>query len=356
LISLIPKFGYRKSLLIGVMLEITACILMAVSPSFLTARLFFVLIGSSFAFIKISVYSSVSLVTENVNEHASFISFIDGFFTIGLIVVFWLFGFIMGHWPWTYTYWIIAILCSFGLILLLTTPASEYEPVTKTNDTKHAVIKNTSFARVWRLLVKQSVWMFLLLAFIYVFIEQGLTTWLPTYDEKVLHIISNYSVEIAGLFAAGLVVGKFAAALIIRLFNWQIVLFGCAVFALTILFITIYLSGLLPAHIPHAYNHWSNIPKVAFLIPFFGVAIGPIYPILCSSILSRQSADSQSTMSSLIMISSALGGTIGSRIVGTLFGVFGGLTAIKAPIMPLIIVILLIFPYYHYLKKIVNEE
>ena len=351
LASLIPRLGYKKSLLIGVILEISACVLMAVHPSFITARIFFVMIGLSFAFIKISVYSSVSLITTNENEHASFISLLEGFFTAGLLVVFWLFGFIMGFWPWTYTYWILAILCAVGLILLLTTPLDEYEPYAKQNNTKSVAVKNAGFLKMMRLLTKYVVWFFIILAFAYVFVEQGLTTWLPTYDKRVLHIISSYSVELTGLFAAGLVIGRLSGAIIVKYFNWRVVLMGCAGLALIILLVSIYLSGLLPIHVPKLLSHWGKFPGVAFLLPFVGIAIGPIYPILCSSILSRQPADSQSAMSSLIVIFSALGGTIGSRIVGTLFGLFGGLTAIKVPILPLVVILLFILPYYRQLKK-----
>ena len=52
------------------MLQIAACFLMAAHSSVNTARLFFVMTGTTFALAKISVYSLVNLITDDENEQA----------------------------------------------------------------------------------------------------------------------------------------------------------------------------------------------------------------------------------------------------------------------------------------------
>jgi len=51
-----------------------------------------------------------------------------------------------------------------------------------------------------------------------------------------------------------------------------------------------------------------------------------------------------------------LTGTIGSRIVGTLFDQFGGLTAIKAPLIPIVVLVILLIPYYKMIKRVIAEK
>ncbi|WP_245806524.1 transporter [Francisella halioticida] len=61
---------------------------------------------------------------------------------------------------------------------------------------------------------------------------------------------------------------------------------------------------------------------IALLFPMIGFFIAPIYPTLCSSVLSSQPENLQSAMAGLIIIFSALGGTIGSRIISEIFAHF----------------------------------
>lgn len=73
--------------------------------------------------------------------------------------------------------------------------------------------------------------------------------------------------------------------------------------------------------------------------------MAPIYPTLCSSILSSQPENLQSAMAGLIIIFSALGGTIGSRIISEIFAHFGGVTAFYCVLIPIALLVLLIPPY-----------
>jgi len=61
-------------------------------------------------------------------------------------------------------------------------------------------------------------------------------------------------------------------------------------------------------------------------------------------------------MAGVILLFSALGGTIGSRIVGTLFDQFGGLTAIKAPLIPIIVLVVLLIPYSVKIKRAIAKN
>ncbi len=92
-------------------------------------------------------------------------------------------------------------------------------------------------------------------------------------------------------------------------------------------------------------NSITDVPMLGFILPLIGLFIAPIYPLLNSTVLSSLPKNLHSPMSGLIIIFSALGGTIGSRIVGELFESIGGAKAFYFLLIPmglLIIFVLLI--------------
>ena len=65
-----------------------------------------------------------------------------------------------------------------------------------------------------------------------------------------------------------------------------------------------------------------------------GFFMAPIYPTLCLSVLSSQPENLQSAMAGLIIIFSALGGTIGFRVISKIFVHFEGVIALLVLLIP----------------------
>ena len=72
----------------------------------------------------------------------------------------------------------------------------------------------------------------------------------------------------------------------------------------------------------HAVTGWSTAPLAAFIFPLIGLFLAPIYPAINSVILSNLPAHKHGSMSGLIVVFSALGGTTGSIITGFIFEKF----------------------------------
>jgi fucose permease len=87
----------------------------------------------------------------------------------------------------------------------------------------------------------------------------------------------------------------------------------------------------------------SGVPLLGFILPLIGLFIAPIYPLLNSTVLSSLPKSLHSPMSGLIIIFSALGGTIGSRIVGELFESIGGANAFYFLLIPMGLLIASVF-------------
>ena len=70
-------------------------------------------------------------------------------------------------------------------------------------------------------------------------------------------------------------------------------------------------------------NRLQDVPLLAYAFPLVGLFISPIYPLLNSAVLTALPKKLHSPMVGLIIIFSALGGTLGSRTMGYLFADIG---------------------------------
>lgn len=133
--SFLPKMGIKNSMLIALGLVSIFCFIMPFTDAFWYFKILFAVVGISFALIKISVFTSIGLVTENQKEHTSFMGFLEGFFMIGVLFGNVLFSlFINNHEPkstaWLQVYYILGALSLLSFIFLLFSKLDESEAKT----------------------------------------------------------------------------------------------------------------------------------------------------------------------------------------------------------------------------------
>ena len=343
--SFLPRIGYKKAMLIGLGLVTFACISMYFGNSFSTAKLLFATVGVSFALIKVSIYSLIGTITENQKEHNSLMSNIEGVFMIGVALAYFLFpAFNSDTNPdsWLNVYLLLAFisLLSFGFLFF-----AKFENKTQiiggdlTDD----------FRQMFKLFAKLLTIVFVISAFLFVMIEQGIMTWLPTFNDKVLHLPENISIMMASILAISLAVGRLIAGEITKKINWLWVLVFCIISAmLIVLFVLPKTVGLQVT----AINSLSDIPLIGFAFPLVGLFIAPIYPLLNSVILSALPKHLHSSMTGLIVVFSALGGTLGSRIIGWLFMNKGPENAFYFTLIPMLLLLISFF----ILKKLTSKN
>jgi fucose permease len=330
--SFLPRLGYGRAMMIGFGAVALACIAMPLAPAFATAKLLFFTVGASFALIKVSVYSTIGLLTDDASGHASLLNLIEGLFMVGVLTGYWLFAaFIdpsdVASLQWTRVYWVLAALAAANAALLAT---AKFPPV------PHAagpVRLDRDFAQMIALLWRPAVIVFVISAFLYVLIEQGIGTWLPTFNNEVLHLPQAMSIQATSIFAAALAAGRIGAGLILRRVNWYWLLNGCIVGMGALIVLTLPATRGLE---PQADLSWSSAPLAAFILPMIGLFLAPIYPAINSVILSSLPRERHSAMAGLIVVFSALGGTTGSLITGRTFASFGGETAFLLSLAPMV--------------------
>jgi len=334
--SFLPRFGYKKAMLTGLAIVFGGCLYMIFGNSFFHTKVLFLSIGVSFALIKLSVYSLIGIITNSKKEHSSLMSSVEGFFMVGIAIAYFLFPAFYSDDPnsWLNVYYVLLALIAASFIFLLFSK-TEYEVEATGSNFKEDIMYSL------KLIIIPLVLVFLVSAFLFVMIEQGIMTWLPRFNEKIFMFTDTLSVQMAFIFALSLALGRFLAGYLTKKISWVTLVIICVVIS----------GGILLSVLPQLKVDVSNLDEIAslsdvpllgFILPLIGLFIAPIYPLLNSTVLSSLPKNLHSPMSGLIIIFSALGGTIGSRIVGELFESIGGANAFYFLLIPMVLLIVFV--------------
>jgi FHS family glucose/mannose:H+ symporter-like MFS transporter len=336
--SFLPRFGFKKAMIIGLGLVTAACIAMPIVPAFLTTKLLFLTTGISFALVKVSVYSTLGLITEGKREHASAMNTLEGIFMVGVLFGYALFGSFVEdgvgeNQAWLDVYWVLAFFTGITILVLVFTQFDEEKA-----QHKGASIKEDFFDML-KLVIKPLGYIFAISVFLYVLIEQGIGTWLPTFNNEVLNLPASMSIQATSIFAASLAVGRFAAGAIMARVSWYPVINICIIGVGALILISLPLASAVENRDTVT---WFTAPIAAYIFPLVGLFLAPIYPAINSVVLSALPKHQHSEMTGLIVIFSALGGTTGSMITGAVFGNYGGSTAFYLTLVPLTCLLILL--------------
>lgn len=330
----VPTFGYRRALIAVLAVMAAGCLAASFAGAFLAMQLLFVVTGLSFGVAKIATYSTIGLLARDPAEHASITGTIEGVFMIGVLAGAWLFGWFIGSdelgGGWLHVYWLLAGLCAVAALMWLTVTLDEREAVANEGDAPAG----------WRAMLALPATVAVLAGlFFYVLIEQGIGTWLPTFNSETLHLPAAMSVQMSSIFLAALALGRLASGVVLRRISWLPVLLGCLAAIAMIVVATLPLAHGVESR---ADRTWANAPLAAYLFPLLGLFLAPIYPTVCSVALSALPRHRHPPMVGMIVIFSALGGTIGSFITGMLFQHLPGALAFYFVLVPIALIALIL--------------
>jgi MFS transporter, FHS family, glucose/mannose:H+ symporter len=339
--SFILRIGYKRAMLTALAFVTIMCLLIPSAPSFLFTKLLFATVGVSFALIKVSVFATLGLITRDRKEHLSLMSFLESFFMIGVLTGYFIFAAVVNNenplsTNWFKIYYLLAGLSALAFLLLLTTKLDE-SAVKKEEKGKTAA---DDFVGMMKLVIVPLVLVFIFSAFFYVLIEQSIMSWLPTFNKDVLQLNTSMSIQMASILSAAIALGRLLAGLLLKKIDWLPMLVSCLICAAAIVLITVPLTRDISGN---PVNSIADIPLVGFAFPLIGLFLAPVYPAINSVILSNLPTHQHASMSGLIVVFSALGGTTGSIITGHVFGAYGGQTAFYLSLLPIAILIILLF-------------
>ncbi len=339
--SFLPLLGYRRAMILSLVIVGAACVMMPLVPSFLTTKLLFLCVGVGFALAKVSVYSSIGLLTADKTAHSRLTNTIEGMFMIGVLVGNWLFSFYVdpanpGNLVWTNAYWVIAALCAVVIVLLATGQLDE----SAAHAGGHNNSMTDSLLEMFRLFLRPLVYVFLASAFLYVLIEQSFGTWLPTFNNEILKLPNAMSIQFASILAGMTALGRIGAGVVLKRVSWYSLLNVCVIGMGVLVVVVLPLARDVIAN-PSV--GWFNAPTAAYLIPMMGLLMAPIYPVINSVALSSLPKPMHAAMTGLIVIFSALGGTLGSYITAKVFASFDGIHAFYFSLAPMSLLLVTLF-------------
>lgn len=333
----VPLFGYRRTLIGVTAAMAVACLLASFAAGFVGMQALFVATGLSFGLAKVATYSSIGLLARDPADHASITGLIEGTFMVGLLCGVWLFGWFIGAdasgSAWLRVYWLLGAAFAVMSLVWLATPFDERGAAPPDG------AKAAHWGEMARLAVLPASVAVLAGLFLYVLIEQGVGTWLPTFNNQVLHLPAAMSVQMSSIFVGALAVGRLASGAVLRRVAWLPALLGCLGFIAVLIVLSLPLASGVTAR---PGTGWLNAPAAAYLFPLLGVFLAPIYPTLCSVALSSLPRHRHAAMMGLIVIFSALGGTLGSLITGLLFQKLPGALAFYFTLLPVALIALVL--------------
>lgn len=346
--SFLPKLGIKKGMLIGMTIVGLACLFMPmVASDFWHYKLLFATVGVTFAIIKISVFSTIGLISRDEKDHRSLMSWIEGFFMIGV-----LFGnllislFIDDGDPtsteWLNVYYLLSSLCLLAVGLLAVSPLDESGALKADNKL------SDDFTDMLKLMVKPLIFIFVICAFLFVLIEQSFQTWTPTFYSDMLKVPVKMSVQAGSILAGAFAIGRIMSGFVLRKISWLPFTLLCLAVLAACVAINIPLAN--AATVTKDVS-WTNAPLIVYIFPLMGVFLAPIYPTINSVILTAIPKYLHSAMSGLIVVFSALGGTFGSIITGTIFERFDGYTAFYMSLVPITLLAVSLLALSTYLKR-----
>jgi len=341
--SYVVRIGYKKTMLSALAFVTLICLAMPSMNSFWMTKMLFAVTGLSFALIKVSVFATLGLITSGKKEHLSLMSFLESFFMVGVLSGNFIFSaFVDNDHPesraWFSVYYLLAGLSAIAFLLLLSTPLDE----SKVQEAEKQESKSLAddFQGMLKLIILPLVLVFIGCAFFYVLIEQSIMSWLPTFNKDVIKLNTSLSIQMASIMSASIALGRFLAGLLLRKIEWIYVLTGCLLAAGALVLITVPLTNNITGQ---TISLLKDVPLAAYAFPLIGLFLAPVYPAINSVILSNLPAHKHASMSGLIVVFSALGGTTGSIITGHIFDAWGGQTAFYSSLAPICILMVLLY-------------
>ena len=351
--SFLPRLGIKTAMLIS--LYTVSAISMYIywfADAFWYFKLLFAIVGVSFAIVKVSAFATIGLISKNSSEHSSFMSIVEGFFMVGVLLGNFFFSLFVNDADPTSTQW-MSVYVYLSVFTLIAAILLQFSVLDESAAKTKSISAISDFFAMLKLVIKPLVLVFIGSAFLFVLIEQSFMTWTPTFYKDVLKVPSSMGIQAAAVLAGAFAFGRLLAGFVLRHIHWLTMVVFSLIMVGLLTFMNLLLSNDLPTQVEKI--TWINAPLVVYIFPLMGIFLSPIYPIINSVVLSNQPVQEQSSMGGLIVVFSALGGTTGSLITGYLFQHKGGETAFYYSFIPMIALIILLIVLNKLTKK-ANEE
>lgn len=325
--SLLPRLGYKTGLLLGLGLVAVGCLVMYLGNAFWAVKCMFACTGFAFALVKVSIYALISSGSSGQHQLNRVLSTVESVFMVGIATAYIMFPlFYSDEYPdqWLRVYLLILACIGCAALLVLSIDFKPYQ--------LYAPEGSLDYRAQLSLLRQPMVLAFAASAFLYVMTEQGIMSWLPTFNKEVLRLPEATSIQMAVILSLSIALGRFISGYWARYVPWiYLLLGGLACAAAMIVLVLPQATGMTSPEI----GSIRDVPMIAFIFPVIGLFLAPVYPLMSGAVLSVTDRQSFTQMAGVMTFFSALGGTLGSQITGRLFQYVGGDKAFYFALIPM---------------------
>ncbi|MEI6055380.1 MAG: MFS transporter [Lentisphaerota bacterium] len=343
--SFILKVGYKKALMSIIALMIVVSILMPIINNYWMIKIYLICCGVVLVGMKIGIYSSVSIATENESKQASFLSLLEATWMLASMAGMWVLSYFIKAFPenWLYSMWVFAALGIAVLVMWVFIPFDESAiakekdlPFTQQIKDLIAICKNKLVMAIIIIMFTASI------------VEMGVGAWLPGFYQHAMSISGSLSVQLASFSLILCFAGRIVVIFLLRFMKWNHILF--MYYSIGFVILAIVLFTVEPS--THTIEHFKDVPFMALLLPLIGFILAPNAPLLNSSILARTSKEKQALLMTVLAITFAVASSIGARLVGQLMESLGGITGFKiTTLIPMLLLVIMILPYSKFIQK-----
>jgi fucose permease len=340
--SALPRLGYRKGLLIGLGLVLAGCLIMYAGNAFWAVKVMFACTGFAFALVKVAVYALISSASSGQHQLNRLLSTVESVFMVGIATAYIVFPlFYSDDQPgqWLRVYLLLSALILAAMLLVLVTDFGPYQLFRQEG--------GVNYRAQLQLLRQPMVLAFAASAFLYVMTEQGIMSWLPTFNKEVLQLPESTSIQMAVILSLTIALGRLASGYLSRYVPWVHLLLGGLAVAAAMIALVLPLTTQMAAPLVRSIR---DVPLIAFVFPCIGLFLAPVYPLMSGAVLSATSRQSFTQMAGVMTFFSAIGGTLGSQITGRLFQYVGGDKAFYFALLPMALLALSLWALHQHTR------
>ncbi|MEI7475466.1 MAG: MFS transporter [bacterium] len=283
------KIGQKKSFLLGLLLITSGSLTFGAYPSYITGLISLFVIGTGVSALQISGAILINKISDYEEDFPKNMTMTQLFYGIGSALGGLLLNQLISvmHLPWAYTYFVFAALLVLIFIfgLFLKVPAHVPNP----NPTSYLDLLRQPFVLI-----------FCLGIFIYVGIEVGFATWIPTFLTTIKKFSTHTTYEIMFLFWATLATGRLLGGALMKRVEAHKLLTIYA--AAAPIFITIAVI-----------SPFKSFAVLGLLL--VGLVCSIMYPVIFSSAVGIAGREKETSMAGLLCFS-IIGGAVTSPIMG----------------------------------------
>jgi MFS family permease len=351
----IGVIGYRRAMRISLRLMTVLAIfapLVSFFPNFLNyewvSKFLFVVTGSCFSLVYVACYMLVSDVSPSKRFHASTIALNEGMYATGMLVSYLVFGiFVTKQISWYYGYWFAIPLIAAAFISLkkieINDDLHEYD---RSGYQKFAFNLNT-------LLANSLVGLFIVSLLLYVFIDKHFSQWILDFDKQIrdaasLSDLKYKNIEVSMLVTFGLASSRIFSGILMQRISPFFVFAVCTLGAMACMLLNL---NSVDSFNVMGINVIKDTGVTILMLPLTAFFMGPILPIVISSVLSQAELRYQSPMIFIQMVLIFSGNILSTFLSDMIFENFSQKVSYSFTLIPISLIFVFFSLFYFDIRE-----